>query len=152
MKFGLTKRDNRFGSEIDSFRKSISDIFDDFFKIEPTNFFENDWSPSIDVEEDNKRIHVKADIPGVDEKDISVNLENNILTIKGERKEESKNESDDKRYVVSERCYGSFHRSIRLPDGVKADKIKAEFNNGVLKINIPKEKVDEAKKIKIDIK
>lgn len=151
MQFGLKKRDSSNGSEIDAFRRSISNLFDDFFTIKPGSMFETEWIPSIDVHEDARGIYVKAEMPGLDEKNIEVNVENNYLTIKGEKREERR-EGNDQRILVTERKFGSFQRTIRLPEGIKADKVKADFTNGVLSIDIPKEKIEEPKKIKINIK
>ena len=151
MQFGLKKRDNTYGSEIDVFRRSISDLFDDIFTIKPGSMLETDWMPSIDVHEDTKGIYVKAEIPGMDEKNIDVNIDNNYLTIKGEKTEEWR-EGNDKRSLITERRFGSFQRTIRLPEGINADKVKADFKNGVLTIDIPKNKEEEPKKIKINVK
>jgi HSP20 family protein len=151
MQFGLKKRDNTYGSEIDVFRRSISDLFDDFFTIKPGSMLETDWVPSIDVHEDTKGIYVKAEIPGMDEKNIDLNIDNNYLTIKGEKTEEWR-EGNDKRSLVTERRFGSFQRTIRLPEGINTNKVKADFKNGVLTIDIPKNKEEEPKKIKINVK
>jgi HSP20 family protein len=151
MQLGLKKRDSSYGSEIDAFRRSISNLFDDFFAIKPGSMFETDWMPSIDVHEDSKGMYIKAEIPGMDEKNIDVNIENNFLTIKGEKAEERR-EGNDKRSLVTERRFGSFQRTIMLPEGIKTDKVKADFKNGVLSIDIPKEKAEEPKKIKINVK
>jgi len=105
----------------------------------------------VDVNEDSQAISVKAEIPGVDEKDINISLEENLLTISGEKKSERTEENKDKRYLVSERSYGAFSRSIHLPDNIKATDVKAEFKKGVLTISIPKKKVEEPKRIKIDV-
>jgi HSP20 family protein len=151
MQFGLKKRDDSYGSEIDAFRRSISNLFDDFFTIKPGSMLEAEWMPSIDVHEDSKGIYVKAEMPGMDEKNIDVNIENNYLTIKGKKSEERK-EGNDERTIITERKFGSFQRTIRLPEGIKADNIKADFKNGVLTIDVPKEKIEEPKKIKINLK
>jgi len=151
MRFGIKKRDNILGSDLEMFRKSISNLFDEFFSLKPTGFFDADWMPAVDVREDSKGVYVTADIPGIDEKNLEVNIEDNILTIKGERFEEHKG-GDDKRAIISERSYGAFQRSITLPRGVKGEEAKAEFKNGVLRITIPREKQVEIKKIKISAK
>lgn len=151
MQFGLKKRDDSYGSEIDAFRRSISSLFDDFFTVKPSSLFETEWMPSLDVHEDSHSIYVKAEMPGMDEKNIDVNIENNYLTIKGEKKEE-REEKNGKRSIITERKFGSFERTIRLPEGIKYDKVKADFKNGVLTIDIPKERVEEPKKIKINVK
>ena len=149
MNFGIKKRDN--GSEIEAFRRSISNIFDDFFSLKPVSMFDSDWVPAVDIHEDAKGIYIKADVPGIEEKDLDVNIENNILTIKGEKCEETRH-GDEKTAIMMERTCGSFQRSIRLPDNIKNDNVRAEFKNGVLKIDIPKEKREEPKKIKISVK
>jgi len=151
MNFGIKKRDNSNGSDLDIFRRGISNLFDDFFSLKPTNFFDSDWVPAIDVQEDNKGIYVKADMPGIDEKNLEVSIENNVLSIKAEKTEERR-EGDEKRSLIVERKHGSFQRSIRLPEGIKSNEVKAEFKNGVLTLNIPKEKVEEQRKIKINVK
>jgi HSP20 family protein len=151
MQLGIKKRDNSYGSEIDAFRRSISNLFDDFFSIKPGTMFETDWMPSVDVHEDAKGMYIKAEIPGMDEKNIDVNIDNNYLTIKGEKTEERR-EGNDKRSLITERRFGSFQRTIKLPEGIKTEKIKAEFKNGVLSIDIPRDKAEEPKKIKINVK
>jgi len=150
MNFGIKKRDNSYGSDLDIFRRGISNLFDDFFSLRPTGFFDSDWVPAIDVQEDNKGIYVKADMPGIDEKNLEVAIENNILSIKGEKTEERR-EGDEKRSLIIERKHGSFQRSIRLPEGIRTGEVKAEFKNGVLTLNIPKEKIEEQRKIKINV-
>lgn len=151
MKWGLAKRENKMDHGLDAFRNDILNVFDDFFTFSPTTLFESKWAPTVDITEDEKALHVKAEVPGIDEKDLNVTLENNVLTISGEKKEERKEEKKDDRYIVSERRFGSFYRSIRLPEGVKADKIEAKFKNGVLNIEIPREESAPPKKIKIDV-
>jgi HSP20 family protein len=150
MNRGLTTRNNNdYLSR--SFKKSIDRLFDDFFLFKPTHLFENDWEPKIDVEEDEKAISVKAEIPGVNEKDLDVRVENGYLVVSGEKREERKEEKGkkDNKYIFSERRYGSFYRSIKLPEGIKTDNIDASFKKGVLKINIPKEGAEEPKKIEL---
>lgn len=133
----------------DRFEKQLSQLFDDFFEMKPSSLFETRWMPSIDVDEDENGIHVKAEIPGIEEKDLHVVIEQNMLTISGEKSEEKK--SENKRYVVSERQFGSFYRSIALPEGIDANKITAKFKNGVLHIEIPRTEEAKPKKITIDV-
>jgi len=151
MIFGITKKNNTFKNDIDDFRKSITSVFDDFFNLKSTGLFENEWYPVVDVNEDAKSISVKAEMPGVDEKDINISLEDNLLTVSGEKKSEHTEENKEKRFLISERSYGAFSRAIRLPDNIKTDDIKAEFKKGILSINIPKKKEEEPKRIKVDI-
>lgn len=153
MKWGITRQNNKNNAtSLDVFRRNLNSLFDDFFSLTPTSMFEFDWSPSVDVAEDDTSIRVKAEVPGIDEKDLKVTLENNVLIIEGEKKEERHEEDKNTRYVVSERRFGSFRRSIGLPEGIKADKIKASFKKGVLQIEIPKEESAKSRRINIDIK
>jgi HSP20 family protein len=145
----LIKRTNNKEYGIDTFRRNIDKMFDDFFSLTPTSLFKSDWEPTVDVEEDEKTIRVKAEVPGIDEKDLEVKIENNVLTLSGEKKEERKEEK--KNYVFSERKFGSFSRSISLPEGIKTDKVKATFKKGVLNIEIPKDEKAVAKKIAIEV-
>ncbi len=139
-KFDLFTR--TFGESFANFMKSFFD--DEFFS---TDLVKSDFEPKVDVYEKNNQIVVKADIPGIDEKDLSVELEGNLLTISGKKEEEK--EVKEKNYHRIERSFGSFCRSITLPDGIEADKINAEYKKGVLTINIPKSKATETKKIEV---
>ncbi|MCB1519242.1 MAG: Hsp20/alpha crystallin family protein [Hyphomicrobiaceae bacterium] len=106
-------------------------------------------SPSIDVHENDKEIVVEAELPGMEQKDISLTFRDGVLAIKGEKKSERDESKDD--YHLSERSYGSFQRSFRLPDSVEVDKAVASFDKGVLKVSLPKsaEAVSREKKIPI---
>lgn len=106
-------------------------------------------SPAVDVTETDKAYEITAELPGMDEKNIEVNVASGGITIKGEKKEET--EQKEKDYYVSERRYGSFERYFGLPDDVDADKIEAIFGNGVLKVTLPKtaEAQQPAKKIEV---
>ncbi|RXH23999.1 molecular chaperone Hsp20 [Bradyrhizobium nanningense] len=106
--------------------------------------------PAVDVTESDKAFEITAELPGLDEKNIEVNVANGGLTIKGEKKEEK--EEKQKGYYVSERSYGSFERYFSLPDGVDADKIEASFKNGVLKVTLPKTAEAQKPAKKIDVK
>ncbi|HPN84323.1 MAG TPA: Hsp20/alpha crystallin family protein [Victivallales bacterium] len=107
-------------------------------------------NPSFEVAETDTEFNVTAELPGLTEKDVEINLEENILTIKGEKKEE-KNEKK-KNYHLYERRYGSFQRSFSLPQNSDADKINASVKNGVLEIKIPKKEPSKAKNKKIEVK
>jgi len=95
-----------------------------------------DWTPSLDLSENKDTFVVKAEIPGIDSKDISVSLENQMLTIKGEKTHEK--EEKDEQYYRMERSYGAFARTVRLPAAVDASKVTAAFKNGVLTVTMPK--------------
>lgn len=105
--------------------------------------------PSIDVRETETEFVIEAELPGIDEKDVSVTLNNGVLTLKGDKKSEREEKKDD--YHLTERSYGSFQRSFQLADAVDADKVKASFDKGVLKITLPKrpEAVTAEKRIPI---
>jgi len=109
-------------------------------------------SPAVDLAEDDKAYRITAELPGLSEKDIEVNLSGDTLTIKGEKREEK--EEKAKNYHLSERRYGSFRRSFALPDGVDRDKIDASFAAGVLTLTLPKtaEAVKQQKKIEVKAK
>jgi HSP20 family protein len=108
-------------------------------------------APAVDIVDLEKEIQVRAELPGMEEKDVDVEITDNILTIKGERKEEREEGEKEGRYYLSERRYGSFERSLRLPESADCDKPDAKFSKGVLTIKFPKTKaaLQKAKKIKI---
>jgi HSP20 family protein len=106
--------------------------------------------PRIDIAETDKEVEVTVELPGLDEKDVDVTLADGVLTIKGEKKSERK--EDGKGYQLSERSFGSFQRAVALPDGVDADKVTAEFTKGVLKVTAPKRPELHASAKKISIK
>jgi HSP20 family protein len=105
-------------------------------------------APALDVYEEKGDLVVKAEIPGLTKDEIDISLEENILTIKGERKKEEEVKEDD--YYRCERTFGAFSRSIELPANVKTDKVNASFKDGVLEIRLPK--VEEAKKNVVKVK
>lgn len=100
--------------------------------------------PDIDVSETDKEVRICADLPGVSEGDIDVSLDNDILTIRGEKKFERKDDKENYHFV--ERSYGTFQRSLRLPYSVDAGKVQANFDNGVLTVTLPKGKEQEHRK------
>ncbi len=105
------------------------------------------WMPAVDIEETDQEFLVKADLPGMAEKDVTVTLENNILSLRGERKHESRSGSNGQRRV--ERSYGSFVRCFMLPSTGDADHAKAVFKDGVLTVSVPKRAEAKAKGIPI---
>ncbi len=107
------------------------------------------WAPSVDIFETANELVVKADLPEINEKDLDVRVENNMLTIRGERKfEESVSEDNCLRV---ERAYGSFSRSFSLPNTINADGIRAEYRNGVLTVLLPKREESKPKQIKVSV-
>jgi HSP20 family protein len=103
----------------------------------------SDWAPEVDIYEDEKGIQVRADIPGIDPKDVKVNVENGMLTVSGERTQEKEEKKEN--YHRMERSYGSFCRTFSLPDYADADKIEASYKNGVLHVSVPKKAGVESK-------
>jgi len=108
-----------------------------------------DWAPSVDIEEEDDKYLIKADLPGVDKKDIEVKLENGVLSIRGEKKTEKETGKGTKHHRT-ERFHGTFARSFTLPDAVKPDQVDAAYKDGVLSLTIPK--AEESKPKSIDIK
>jgi len=107
------------------------------------------WAPAVDIYETENELVVKADLPEVQEKDIDVRVENNTLTIRGERK--FSNEVNEDNYLRVERAYGTFTRSFSLPNTVNTEAIKAEYKNGVLAVSMPKREETKPKQIKIGV-
>ncbi len=107
------------------------------------------WTPSVDIYEDEHELVLKADLPEVEAKEVDVRIENNTLTIKGERKAEK--EVKEENYYRVERSFGSFARSFQLPNTIDTDKVKAEFSKGVLKLTMPKKEESKPKQIKVAV-
>ena len=131
-----------------SLQREIDRVFDSFTRSWPSlDFRASDLTPRIDVAESDKDIEITAELPGLEEKDVQVNVADDVLTIKGEKKAEK--EENDKNYHRIERSYGSFYRSLQLPAGVNADAIKATLKNGVLKVIVTKPATAQPKKIEV---
>jgi len=108
------------------------------------------WTPSIDVYEEKDRYVIKAELPGVKREDVSLVLENDVLTIKGERRYEQEEKRED--FLRVESTYGAFQRALQLPQSVQADAVNAEYKDGILKITLPKADQTKTREIKIDVK
>ena len=134
-------------------RSLISDfdrIFDNMFNIDiPIHQKESSYYPAVDIEETEKEFILSADMPGLKKKEVTIDIHDGIITIKGERMNEDKSSFNG--YRMNERQFGSFNRSFRLPDNVNEDKIAAKFDNGELLITLPKTKEikPEGRQIKI---
>lgn len=127
----------------------IDRVFDTFYDRPVTRVAIKDWYPAVDVLEEKDRYTVKAELPGVKQEDIKISLDDNVLTLKGERKSETEKKDD---YYYRERVYGEFSRSFRLPTDVDAEKIEATYQDGVLKVDIPKSEEVKPKEISITVK
>ena len=106
------------------------------------------WAPAVDVAEDAEKIHVRVEVPGMEEKDLKINYEDGLLTLSGERQFEQK---EDRSYHRIERAYGSFVRSFSLPRSIDASRIAAEYRNGILEIEIPKKEEARPRQIQINV-
>jgi len=131
---------------------SIDDFIDRFFYEWPSFERETDftWSPRVDVNETDNEITIDVELPGIDKKDVKVEVKDNILSISGERKNEKKTENAESRRV--ERHYGKFERTFGLPDTVEADKVSAKYKDGVLVLTLPKTEKAKPKEIAVEIK
>ncbi len=146
----------------ESLRREVDRLFDDFgtgFWRAPFRSFDvtpfwretfNVSAPAVDFAEKDNAFEIKADLPGLDEKSIEVNVANGNLTIKGEKKEEKEEKNKD--YYLQERRFGSFQRTFGIPDGVDIDKIEANFQKGVLTVTLPKKPEAQKPAKKIEVK
>ena len=123
------------------FQDSLSRLFS-----EPAS---RPWSPAVDIFENENDLVLKADLPDVDPKNVGIQLENQTLTLKGERKFETDN--NGKGFHRIERSYGKFVRAFSLPDTVQGDKVKADYKNGVLTITLPKKEVAKPRTINVEV-
>ena len=136
---------------MDMLRNEMDRVFDRFleprwYEFEPAG----EWAPMVDVSETKDAVVVTAEIPGVEQKDINVSLQDQVLTIKGEKRQEK--EEKDKNYHFSERSYGAFQRSFQLPLSIDRDKVAADFSNGVLTITLPKTAEAQKPQKKIEVR
>ena len=131
-------------------QSDINRLFDAFMSPLDTAETHSAMVPKLDVAELKDRFEIKAELPGMEEKDIDLSIEDGLLTISGEKKAET--EETDKGYYLKECSYGTFSRSVRLPDNIADDKIEAKFKKGVLTIDLPKKAIAPPKSRKIAIK
>src|SRR6266849_10556231 len=132
-----------------SLQDQMNRLFGDVFERAGEESSLTSWAPAVDIFETEHELVVKADLPDVDPKDLDIRVENKILTIRGERKFEKK-VSEDK-YLRVERAYRSFSRSFSLANTVNAEAIKADYQNGVLTLTIPKREEAKPKQIKVNV-
>lgn len=135
---------------MDTVRHRMNRLFDDFFypvSRDDRDLGMWDWNPVADIYDSEDHLVIKAELPGVDKKDIVVDVKDGVLTLSGERSYD--NEVKEDKYYRKERAFGKFERSFTLPVNVDSEKIKADFKDGVLKIEIPKPETLKPKKITI---
>jgi HSP20 family protein len=124
-------------------------LFNESFRNQPEESALTTWAPAVDIYETPNELVVKADLPDVNEKDIDVRVENNLLTIRGERKFEKS--VSEENFLRVERTYGAFSRSFSLPNTVNAEKIGAEYKNGVLTVTLPKREESKPRQVKVTV-
>jgi len=144
------KKDDESG--LMTLQRQMNRLFEDFFGrglgLEP--FAHEGWAPALDVEETNDAVIVKAEVPGVDPKDVDISISGDVLTLQGHKKEEK--EEKGKSFHRIERSYGAFSRSVLLPAPIESEKVEAKYDKGVLEITMPKKPEAKAKTIKINVK
>lgn len=133
----------------DDMNRFMSNIFSDRGTRE-TSLFRGVWSPAVDISEDHNNFYLYVELPGLNREDVNVRYEEGLLTITGEKKVED--ETKDRNYHRVERGYGRFERSFRLTSNIDADKISADFSNGVLAVTLPKLETAKPKEIEVKIK
>jgi HSP20 family protein len=135
--------------ELTVLQDRMNRLFQDFAPRGEQELMAGNFVPAVDIYEDEQGITVKAELPGLDPKDVDVRVENNVLTIRGERKFEK--EEKEENFHRIERRYGSFVRSFTLPTSVDTDNVKADYENGVLKIQLAKRAEAKPKQIKVNV-
>jgi HSP20 family protein len=134
--------------EVDSLHSDLDRVFDAFFGGRSRNgVASRRWVPAMDLAEEGDELVLRADLPGLTEDDVEVEVKDRVLTVSGERRAEEKKEGEG--YYRVERAFGSFSRSLSLPDGIDADKVRAEFDNGVLEVRIPKPEERKTHRVQI---
>lgn len=145
---------SRYFPEFRSMRTEIDNLFEQFMRnahsSSPSFGRNGEWLPSLDVKDGEKEITVKCELPGVDAKDVNVSLKGSTLTIKGDKRSEHVEDTDD--FYIAERGFGSFSRSVELPDLIDSDSIKAEQRDGLLTIQLKKRADVSQKKIPVAAK
>ncbi len=136
-------------SELGNIHNSIQQYFDDFSSMK-SSFNTEDFSPKIDISEKGNQLIIDAEVPGVKKEDLKITLQDNILTIEGEKKNVS--EESGEKYYRTERSYGSFKKSFTLPEDVDSEKVDAKFNNGILSIALNKVEVKKPVEKIIEVK
>ncbi len=136
--------------QLTSLQDQVNRLFDATFPSRTDNSALTAWAPPVDIYETENELVVKADLPDINEKDLDVRIENNMLTIRGERKFAQETKEDN--YLRVERAYGSFSRSFSLPNTVNSEAIKAEYKDGVLTVTLPKRPESKPKQVKISVK
>ncbi len=139
--------------DLERIQNEMNRLFDSSLgglKTRESGLLEGAWNPAIDIYDSKDNIMVKADVPGMKKDEIDISVHGDTLVIKGEKKQENKTKEKD--FVRTERFYGSFNRTLRLPSEVDSEKVNASYMNGVLEIVLPKKEEARPKQLKIDVK
>lgn len=134
---------------LSTLQEQVNRLFDTKFSPNGDSSTSSAWAPSVDVYETENELVIKADVPGATEKELDVRVENNMLTIGGERKFEQ--EVKEENYLRMERSYGSFHRTFSLPNTVETQAIQAKYTDGVLTVTLPKRAESKPKQVKVNV-
>ncbi|HLH77856.1 MAG TPA: Hsp20/alpha crystallin family protein [Candidatus Binataceae bacterium] len=135
--------------ELDRFRRDFDDVFNRFFGSAGAPAAEFIGAPAIESFVENDKMVIRADLPGIDPKDVEVSVTGNTLTLRGSR--ESRQEDKERDFLHREISYGSFERSLTLPNGIKTEDIKANYHNGVLELTVPMPKELTSRKVPIQV-
>jgi HSP20 family protein len=135
--------------EFATLQDRLNRLFQNSFGESQDSLTTSSFSPAVDVYEDEHAVNLKIEVPGIDEKDLDIRVENNTLTVHGERKFEKEEKEENFRRV--ERQYGSFTRSFTLPQTVDSENVSAHYDKGVLKISLPKKAEAKPKQIKVNV-
>jgi HSP20 family protein len=134
---------------LSTLQDEVNRLFDSTYKGNANSSALTAWAPAVDIFETENELVIKADLPDLSEKDIDVRVENNMLTIRGERKYDQTVKQDN--YLRVERSYGTFSRSFSLPNTVNTEAIQASYKNGVLKVELPKRAESKPKQVKVNV-
>lgn len=150
IRWNPTRELSAWPSEMLSIQREMNRLFDSFFRNDEVGTGMSMWSPAVDILERDVEYEVRMELPGVRKDDVKITIENNVLTIRGEKKQESNEE--EKGYRRVERSYGSFQRSFTLPTSVRPEKIDATVADGVLTVRLPKAEEARPKEIEVKVK
>jgi HSP20 family protein len=134
---------------VNSLQEQFNRLFEGSFPGRSSESNLTTWAPAVDIYETENELVLKADLPDINEKDLDIRIENNTLTVRGERKFEKQVNEDN--YLRVERSYGSFSRSFSLPNTINTEAINAEYKNGVLTVTMPKRAESKPKQVKVNV-
>jgi HSP20 family protein len=149
----INRTQDRFLAPFFNFQQEFDNLFDNFrrsFPMSKIEFNELNINPAMDIVEDEKNFKIEFEMPGVDEQDIKVSIDNSTLTIKATKETSKKDEKKD--YIMREISYGSYERTVLLPENLDIDKAQSTFKKGMLWVDIPKKDVDKSKVKELEVK